>query len=258
MRTPPVLILTRVRDEAGPWADALAAAGIGVDLLPLIEIVPVPDAAPLEHARQAALQCDALMFVSASAARHFFAGQEALSQRLTARLWATGPGTRRALIQCGCHPDHIDAPADDAAQFDSEALWETVALQARPGARVLIVRGADASGQVAGRDWLARQLEAAGAQVDEVATYLRRAPAFDAATRARMQAAAGDGSVWWFSSSEAVLHLQHALPAQDWSAARAVATHPRIAHAARQAGFGRVVEARAQVEDIIASIESFA
>lgn len=258
MRTPPVLILTRVRDEAGPWADALAAAGIGVELLPLIEIVPIPDASRLESARQAALQCDALMFVSASAVRHFFAGQETLPQRLKARLWATGPGTRRALIQAGCKSDHIDAPTDDAAQFDSEALWDRVAPQARPGERVLIVRGADAGGQMAGRDWLARQIEAAGATVDEVASYVRRTPVFDAATRARMQVAAGDGSVWWFSSSEAVSHLQHALPAQDWSAARAVATHPRIAQAARQAGFGRVVEARAQVEDIIASIESFA
>jgi len=35
-------------------------------------------------------------------------------------------------------------------------------------------------------------------------------------------------------------HLRGLAPGADWSAARAVASHPRIAQAAREAGFGRV------------------
>ena len=67
-----------------------------------------------------------------------------------------------------------------------------------------------------------------------------------------MSEAATDGSVWLFSSSEAVGHL----PAADWSQARAVATHPRIAEAVRAAGWGVVVESRPALTDILASIES--
>jgi uroporphyrinogen-III synthase len=37
-----------------------------------------------------------------------------------------------------------------------------------------------------------------------------------------------------------------------------VATHPRIAQAARDAGFARVLTCRGTVEEILASIESFA
>jgi uroporphyrinogen-III synthase len=35
-----------------------------------------------------------------------------------------------------------------------------------------------------------------------------------------------------------------------------VATHPRIAQAARDAGFGAVLEARPTLDDVVASIES--
>ncbi|MEG2631782.1 MAG: uroporphyrinogen-III synthase, partial [Comamonas sp.] len=46
------------------------------------------------------------------------------------------------------------------------------------------------------------------------------------------------------------------LPGTDWRQARALATHPRIAAAARQAGFGLVQECRPSLNDVAASIES--
>jgi len=98
--------------------------------------------------------------------------------------------------------------------------------------------------------------------VDFVAVYTRHAPCWDARQQARAQAAAQDGSVWLFSSSQAVLHLQQCLPGlptRYWQAARAVATHPRIADAARAAGFGVVRLSRPTLDDVVrvvASIES--
>jgi uroporphyrinogen-III synthase len=153
---------------------------------------------------------------------------------------------------------NITAPTADAAQFDSEALWALVARRIVPGARVLIVRGADAGAgaQGAGRDWFARQVAAAGGTVDLVASYQRLRPVLDAAQSARARAAAQDGSVWLFSSSEAISNLQASLPQQDWGAARAVATHARIAQAARAAGFAVVRESRPALADVRASIES--
>ena len=134
-----------------------------------------------------------------------------------------------------------------------------MATQITPGARVLIVRGCqagqgDASGQ--GRDWLAAQLRAAGATVDFAIAYQRSAPVFSPEQQALAQAAASDGSLWLFSSSEAVTHLQQALPTQNWAGAQALATHPRIAQAVRAAGFGLLHECKPAFTDVVASIES--
>ena len=51
---------------------------------------------------------------------------------------------------------------------------------------------------------------------------------------------APESHLWLFSSSEAVANLQALAPAADWSRSAALASHPRIAQAARAAGFGRV------------------
>ena len=181
------------------------------------------------------------------------------------RAWAPGPGTARALEQAGVPSSSIDGPAPDAPQFDSEALWQQVSAQIQPGDRVLIVRGRSAtpqgahkSAQGSGRDWLARQIEAAGGTVEFVVAYQRGAPQLTDAEVALAHQAAGDGSVWLLSSSEAVAHLGQALPLVDWGAAIALATHPRIAEAARAAGFGTVRECRPALADVVASIESAA
>ncbi|WP_434802542.1 hypothetical protein [Paracidovorax avenae] len=124
------------------------------------------------------------------------------------------------------------------------------------------MRGAQADGDgtdaVAGtgREWLAQRIAAAGGQAEFVAAYERGAPDFSAEQLALARAAATDGSLWLFSSSEAVAHLGAALPGQDWSGARALATHPRIAQAAQDAGFGAVRQCRPALNDVVASIES--
>jgi uroporphyrinogen-III synthase len=70
--------------------------------------------------------------------------------------------------------------------------------------------------------------------------------------------AAVDGSVWLFSSSEAIGNLVAACAGQSWSRAKAVVTHARIAQAARQAGFSVVCESRPTLAALMASIESIA
>ncbi len=269
----PRVIVTRPAREAAHWVGLLRARGVQAVALPLIAIGPCPDAAAEQalaqtHARFA--QYRALMFVSGNAVLHFFKPNKGLAldgQALSAiklRAWAPGPGTARALQEAGVPPGCIDGPAADAPQFDSEALWQQVAAQVRPGDRVLIVRGRSDTPHAAhetqgmGRDWLARQIEAAGGSVEFVAVYQRGAPHWSAHEVALAQQAAHDGSVWLLSSSEAVAHLAQALPGQPWGCAHALATHPRIAQAARDAGFGTVRECRPALEDVVASIESAA
>ena len=271
---PPRVIVTRPAREAAHWVEQLGAHGIAAVALPLIAIDPCTDPAArqaLAQARARLASYRALMFVSGNAATYFFESNrppaldgQALAAIKT-RAWSPGPGTAGALQAAGVPPGCIDGPAPDAAQFDSEALWQRVAGQIGPGDRVLIVRGRSAtpegaheSSQGTGRDWLARQIVAAGGQVDFVVAYQRDAPQFSAAEVALAQQAARDGSLWLLSSSEAVAHLAEALPGQPWGAARALATHPRIAQAARDAGFGAVRECRPALADVVASIESAA
>lgn len=254
------VVVTRPQREAQEWVRSLSAAGLQALALPMIDIRPAPDPAPLRQAWRHLADYRALMFVSANAVDGFFAAKPAADASFSTRAWATGPGTVAALRRAGLTPQAIDAPSPHAAQFDSEALWPVVAAQVRPGDRVLIVRGADEQAahafQGVGRDWLSQRIQEAGGQADFVVSYQRGRPQLDAAQIRSAREAASDGSVWLFSSSEAISHLLACLPQQDWSAARAVATHPRIAATARQAGFAVVRESRPALADVMVSIES--
>ena len=270
------VIVTRPLREGQPWLQVLRARGWDAQALPLIELGRAPDQTSLTAAWQALQTPDrtyqALMFVSAAAVDGFWAARPATDSTSrgdgtrSIRCWATGPGTRRALLAVGIAPEQIDAPSTEAGQFDSEALWQVVSTGLRQDARVLIVRGADAmpgsvdalGGSGAGRDWLAQQLRAAQIEVDFVVSYVRVLPVLDSAQCALARQAATDGSVWLFSSSQALQNLQRILPGQDWSMARAVASHPRIERAAKSAGFGAVKLARPVLDELMASIESLA
>ncbi len=253
------VIVTRPLRECRLWVSELEARGLQALALPLIDIAPAADAEPVRRAWQALQGVLAAMFVSGNAVEQFFAGRpEGIAWPSGTRGWATGPGTTRALLASGVAPVLVDAPDADAPSFDSEALWRIVQPQCTPGQRVLIVRGADASGQGAGRNWFAEQLEDAGCTPQFVVAYERHAPRLDALQLALARAAATDGSTWLFSSSEAVNHLVALLPGQDWRQARAITTHPRIAQAARDAGFTVVCESRPALGDVVASIESIA
>jgi uroporphyrinogen-III synthase len=263
----PRVIVTRPERDAESWVTALTQRGLQAVALPLINIEALPSSPALQQAWREIGRYAALMFVSGNAVAAFFASNQPQSQERRAypaidsianqglRYMAPGPGTVAALREAGVPASHIDAPAPEAGQFDSEALWAEVADRDWQGKRVLIVRGqsegVDPAGG-AGRDWLARQLAAAGALPEFIAVYRRSAPQFTPQQRQTITEAASDGSVWLFSSSEAVSHL----PAADWSRARAVATHPRIADAVRAAGWGVVAESRPALADIVASIES--
>jgi uroporphyrinogen-III synthase len=259
-----VIVVTRPAHEAQAWVKRLEEAGLGARALPLIEIGDAPDRAQLLRARQSFCSHDAAMFVSAQAVERFWSGFDWPGCQDT-RLWAPGPGTAAALLRHGVPLDRIDQPAHDAAQFDSEALWVEVASQVHPGHRLLVVRGASAAtasqntdvGQRGnGREWLASQCRAAGGEIAWCVAYERHAPVWDADTRERAAALAGSQAIWLFSSTEAVTHLRSLCPDAHWGNARALATHPRIADAARDLGFGEVRCTRPAVADVLHALES--
>ena len=284
--------MTRPRLEADVWVKQLRALHFDAVALPLIHIGARADNQDVTKAWVNLDQYIAVMFVSSNAVRYFYSSNMPIDGVFIAsaaiknivnlevkvakpRMWATGPGTRDALLAQSVPADLIDSPDSDAAQFDSEALWNIVKNQVKLGDKVLIVRGRSLglkgangveSAKMNGRPWLADQLIATGVQVDEVISYERCAPVFDAAELALLRQASADQSIWLLSSSEAVANLCSISGLSsslglglNWSQARAIATHPRIARAAKDAGFGVVYESRPLLSDVArlaASIES--
>jgi uroporphyrinogen-III synthase len=257
------VIVTRPERDARHWVAQLQHSGFAAEALPLIEIAPASGAANQQALRQAwgALpDYVACLFVSGHAVENFFKGNPALDLPPGLRCMAPGPGTVAALLAAGVPAAQIDAPAPNAGQFDSEALWQVVGQRDWTAKRVLVVRGQSpgAQGASSGRDWITRQWQDAGAQVDFVGVYQRQAPVFSQVQLQRAERASADGSVWLFSSSEALANLL-SLPGMagvDWRGASAIATHPRIEDAVRAAGWGVVIASRPALADIRVSLAS--
>ena len=277
------IIVTRPAHDADVWVAQLQQSGLNAEALPLIEIAAVSnpaDLTALAHAWSHLSDYTACMFVSSNAVEHFFVpfqvSKVVLDQSIRAqaatkiiasevpskvRFLAPGPGTGAALLVAGIPASQIDSPAPDATQFDSEALWQVVGQRDWRGKKVLIVRGkGDVTDSSAGtgRDWLMQQWRSGGSTVDVVSSYERRAPRLSGAQLELAKAASHDGSVWLFSSSEAVGNLtsQPGLKGVDWQKARAVATHPRIQAAVQAAGWGVVHPTRPALVDIVAALAS--
>jgi uroporphyrinogen-III synthase len=291
MRTanPVRVIVTRPEREAHEWVEALGQRGFDAHAFPLIEIGPSDnpaDAVALQTAWKTLFKYSACMFVSGNAVSHFFESNRPPAQLIPAqaaietiaivqpfrvppqtRFLAPGPGTAAALRAAGVPADQIDGPAADAQQFDSQSLWQNVGQRDWQGCRVLIVRGQTLTGHreapdaasAPGRDWIAGQWTAAGATVDFLRVYVRRPPVWCDLQLGQAQRALADGSIWLLSSSEAALNLasMNGFERPQLSRARAVATHPRIAEAARAAGWGVVVESRPQLEDVSEALAKF-
>jgi uroporphyrinogen-III synthase len=248
----PRVLVTRPAAQAAPWVSDLRAAGIDAVALPLIDIGPAPSPAAVDAAWRSLPSVALVFFVSANAVEAFFALRPAgAAWPAATRAGAPGPGTARALAEAGVPAAGIVAPAADAERFDSEQLWLLLRDEPWTGRSVLVVRGED------GRDWLADRWRAAGASVSFVAAYARRPPALgDASHRwlAAAQAAPGD-HLWLFSSSEAVHRLAELAPGLPARAA-ALATHPRIAEAARAAGFARVGACAPRLADVVQAVRA--
>jgi uroporphyrinogen-III synthase len=253
------VVVTRPLPQAAEWVETLRSHRIDAVALPLIAIVPSGDGQAVARSWDSLAARRLVVFVSPNAALQFFRAAPAGSTwPAQTRAASPGPGTTRTLVELGVPPALIDAPADDAAQFDSEALWQQLQGRDWQRASVLLVRGPQ------GRDWLAARLVERGAVVDTLAAYERRPPHLDAEASALLDdtLAAPQRHLWLFSSSEAIDHLQTLTegrsdpPHTRWHAARALATHPRIAQRARDAGFGVVAESRPTPAAVVACIQS--
>jgi len=257
--------------------EGLSTSDVDVVGLPLIETGAPADVESLHRLHQWQSKwhtLNAIMVVSPAAARQFLAppGFCATTSEKSAatRWWSPGPGSarvlRRLLTDYGLDADAVDSPPSEAANFDSEALWSVVKHQLHPGFHLLVVRGRtrksgsnpidDAFAQQGeGREWLMDHCRAAGAQVDICVAYERFAPDWPKDQVSRVETFAPRQHVWMFSSSEGVAELARRMPDGAWRSSTALATHPRIAEAAREAGFQAVLCCKPILADVVRTLE---
>ncbi len=238
MRGP--LVLTAPQAQQARWRRALQALGVPVQGLPLIVIGPAADPDAVAKAWSALQQVPRLaVFVSPSAVTALDAGDWS---HWPAPTWAAcvGPGTAQALRERGVN--QVLCPPEDSERFESESLWPLLErLGGWRDATVLLLRGDG------GREWLAERLTEHGARVQALSVYRRMAPAAEGDWAVQAQALHAQPALWLLTSTQS---LEHGLQLGVFGPnATVLASHPRIAAAARGAGLA-MQELRADPETV--------
>lgn len=211
------LWVTRPAAQAAALSGALSAQGAEVLQLPLLDIAPPTDVAPLTVALQQLASFELAIFISPSALDAVFA-QLTAPWPATLPVAVVGPGSAKRAAELGV--EQIICPPQ---QFDSEGLLAMPELQNLASKRIVIFRGQG------GRDLLPSALTAAGAQLSLISCYQRLPPAWNASELLTQLTRGCDGLI--ISSSEAAQHLFHIggeLAQHRLQSVQYFAPHPRI------------------------------
>jgi uroporphyrinogen-III synthase len=241
------VVVTRAAHQARATARAFERAGAEVALLPLLELAPPADPAPLAAALASLDGYAWIVFTSANAVERVLDGTRGLPPGL--RVASVGEATSDALRARGVEPDL--EPAEPRA----EGLAAELAPRLAAGARVLLPQAADA------RPVLARELARAGARVDRVDAYAKRTPP---AAHERAAEIFGTASLGWVtftspSTAHAFAELGAALWGADWPAQRrgllAASIGPVTSAALRELGIEPAAEAAAPADpELVAAV----
>jgi uroporphyrinogen-III synthase len=222
------VVLTRPAGRNEGLAQKLALVGLPSLVMPALEIQAIAVANP-----PGPEAFDLVVFVSGQAVQSYMQvwlrSPEACWPARTLAA-CVGPSTARALFACGvCAPPDVVYPAAGSGN-DSEALWRVLQPRLSGVHRALLVRGAG------GRDWLARQLVAAGVDAHSLELY-RRLPVRP--SQSQLEACARELQrpcrpaivlVTSTQSLDAMADQMHqAGLLEPWLRSRFLAIHPRIA-----------------------------
>jgi uroporphyrinogen-III synthase len=215
----------------------------GVELLPLLEIVPQLNA---ELAKSFADSLSTAQWVSFVSPNAFLMADQLL--RTFGFTWpcglkiaVVGGGSEQSIIDSGLKYQRIVKPKDQSA-WDSEGLW--LALQASQedwqGTQVVMVHGEG------GRTFLTEHLQKAGAHVQEFAVYQRESLSIHDVAWQSLLHTPSLPSIWMFSSSQAAQSLKKTLVelsllGQVTENSIALVSHPRIEEVVKQLGFCQVL-----------------
>lgn len=253
------VVITRPLAQAAPLAARVSALGRTVEVLPLLEIAPLPDQTALQAALARLHEYALVAFVSPNAVDAAFAHIRHWPAGVTAAV--VGEGSRAALAAHGVAD--IVSPAD-SAHSDSEHLLQTLDLAALQGKPVLIIRGES------GRELMGDGLRQAGALVEVVPAYRRSVPALTPGLAATLRRLLAQQNDWIITSSEALrglvgllqqIDLQHPDAMQHNSVVamqhqHLIVPHTRIAETANNLGFSKLTLTGSGDERLLAALQS--
>ena len=245
------LVLTQPLPRVLRLARALESRGHEVLALPFARIRPLP----LQGLDALLSGYDWVVAVSP-------ASVEALGDALGGRwpegpgLALIGPGSQRSVLESGLSVTPTRLRVSLEPPFDAQGLIRLAPFDRPQGLRILVARGEDGR-----EDWI-DTLRARGADVGLLPLYARDAHQPDPDVRERLAA--------WLRSDQDVFCLLtqassvgHLLELQESGGlvgadrvGRALVIHPRIAEAARAAGFSRVDLIEPGAMSIAAALES--
>jgi uroporphyrinogen III methyltransferase/synthase len=199
--------VTRPRTQSRGFAETLERYGAEVVLFPTIETVPVASYARLDAALEQIAQYHWLLFTSVNGVKFF-------TERLTAcgisaaalrhvKVATIGPETARAVKELSLQVHAVPE------EYRAEALV-TILGDVR-GQHILLPRAAEA------REVLPKELQALGAQVDEVAVYETRRPQMAETEKVRALLVTAQIDLVTFTSSSTVRNFVAAFPGENLS-----------------------------------------
>jgi uroporphyrinogen-III synthase len=195
------VVVTRSHAQAASLTEAFAAAGALVESLPLLEIIPPADEAPLRKALTELARFDWVVFTSVNAVQAVLHKAGAWPESV--RVAAVGPATRAALLRAKVVVDLEAGTAGGTANASGllavlRNCQKDAGTRSRP--RVLLPQAADA------RPTLEEGLREAGYDVERVVAYDKRLPEGAPETAHRLFS---DQPLGWvtFSSPRVVRHF---------------------------------------------------
>lgn len=238
------VMVTRPESPGDPLAEQLRALGAEVILQPAICIADPPDWRPVDEALARLETFAWLVFSSANGVRYLLerwrqldTSQETdggllssvLRQRFSGvQLAAIGPGTAEELARYQLGTDRMPE------RFRADVLADTLCREAR-GVRFLLVRASR------GREVLAEQLTAAGAEVEQVVVYSSTdVTAPDSKVSAMLAARQID---WVTVTSSAIARSLARLFGGDLRRSKLASISPLTSGALRELGYEPAVEA---------------
>ncbi len=268
--TPPIsVVVTRPRAQLLPLLDQLdektQLAGIDARLYPLplleIECALAPD--QVSGLYEAMRGADLIVFVSPNAILMTYqllrdAGLEWPSNKA---IGLVGGGSAKVLLDLKIQAHKIIKPLNPT-QWDAEGLWQELQSEfsSWTGKRVVFIRGQG------GRHSLIDHLQEVGAQLQVFEVY-RRTPLsandfFWLSVQDGMQQSLKETQqavlpwLWILTSSEAVRTIPQAfkvlnIPLDRIASFHAICSHPNIAKAAEEVGFGHIQTCSAGDEQLV-------
>jgi uroporphyrinogen III methyltransferase/synthase len=226
------VLVTRPREQAEGLLGPLEDLGGGCLIQPVIEISPPPDWGPVDSSLRRLDQFDWLVFSSANGVRHLLdrllSGEGDLRALGQIKLAVIGPGTAEALA--GYHLKADLCPDE----YRAESLAAALAGEAK-GKRFLLARASR------GREVLADELTAAGAQVEQIVVYESRDVT---ATEEDVAAALAAGQIDWITvTSSAIARSLVALFGESLRKSRLVSISPVTSATLRELGYEPAAEA---------------